>query len=179
MSAEENDTPGDPRRPSSEATPSGRYIPYSGGSAGWFENTGVMKSEQRNNYRYHQEMDLPEVRARQFLRWGTGEERRESGRKRRQFPLNLVLGDRTVAMTSWDLNERGLRLQYTEDLNLTLNGDVTVELLDKQDGKPRVIVDAQVIWVEIGQSTRSVWNAGLFFPYVSAEDTAVLRRFLG
>ena len=49
--------------PAAEETPHGRYIPYSGGSAGWFENSGVLKYERHQNYQFHREMDLPEVRS--------------------------------------------------------------------------------------------------------------------
>ena len=40
-----------------ETTKDGRYIPYSGGIMGWFENAGVLKCEHPNNYRYHEMID--------------------------------------------------------------------------------------------------------------------------
>lgn len=180
MSADKPDTPDTSAvaPATTEATRSGRYIPYSGGSAGWFENSGVLKSESRSNYRYHEEMDFPEVRGKQFLRWGMGTDRREAARRQRKLPINLVLGERSVAMTTWDINERGVRLQLTEDLGLEVGRDLTIELLEVADEASVLTLDGQVIWTEQAGSTRPVWNVGVFFPYVSAEDAAALKSRL-
>ena len=181
MSADKADAPEAPavEPATTDSTRRGRYIPYSGGSAGWFENSGVLKSERANNYGYAEEMDFPEVRGKQFLRWGMGDDRRSSARRQRKLPVNVVLGERTLAMTTWDINERGVRLQFTEDLGLEVGRDLTIELLEEAGGAPRQTLDGQVIWLEQGGSTRAVWNVGVFFPYVSAEDAATLRTLLG
>ncbi len=39
------------------STYKGRYIPYGGGSLGWFENSGVLKCEKGNNYKFHTAID--------------------------------------------------------------------------------------------------------------------------
>lgn len=163
----------------SENTREGRYIPYSGGSAGWFENSGVMKSERRNNYGFHVEMELPEVRRKLFERWGPNEERRQAGpRSRRQLPINVLRDGESTAMRTWDINARGIRLQFTEPPRLSNGDEVSIEVLGGPEGEVRTLLDAQVIWVEELGSTRPVWNVGLFFPYISAESAVVLNEIL-
>jgi len=161
-----------------DSTPRGRYIPYSGGSAGWFENSGVMKSERRNNYQFEKEMNLPEVRAKQFLRWGPAFDRRKGDRKRRTVPINLLKEGSSTALTTWDINNRGIRLQYDTPPALTIGEDVSVELLDASGGKVLALLDAQVIWLEQTGTTRELWNVGLFFPFVSAEIASLLSQLL-
>ena len=157
-----------------ETTPSGRYIPYSGGSAGWYENSGVLKSERRNNYRYYVEMDLPQVRGKQFLRWAT-EAGVRGGGSQREVSLNLVLEGRSVALTCREINERGLRLQVMEDLELAVGGTVTIEMLDAEGGTPTLVLDAEVISLASAGTMRQVWTIGLFFPNVTPEASAILR----
>jgi hypothetical protein len=170
------ETEQDPR--AAEQTAGGRYIPYSGGSAGWFENSGVLKSERHNNYRFHQEMDLPEVRSKQFQRWGPSFDRRGTGRTRRTLPINVLREGRSTPMTTWDINSRGIRLQFSEAPDFAQGDEVSVELLEAEGGKVLALLDAQAIWIEQTGATRDVWNVGLFFPYVSAEASAMLTQLL-
>lgn len=162
-----------------EMTQGGRYIPYSGGSAGWFENSGVLKSERRNNYQYHAVMDLPEVRAKLFMRWGPQEERRGGiPRKRRELPVNLLWEGSSVPMTTWDINNRGIRLQLTEAPSFSEGSELSVEVLGSPEGESRVLLDAQVIWMEEIGTTRKVWNVGMYFPNITAEAAVTLRELL-
>lgn len=158
---------------------SDRYLPYSGGSAGWFENSGVLKSERFNNYRYHVEMDRPDVRSRQFERWGPSFDRRRDIRKRHQLPINLVQGDVRTPLVTWDVNTRGIRLQFTERTNMVVGQDLKVELLDVPEGEPVLTLDAQVVWVEESGATHELWNVGIFFPTMTSADTAVMTEQLG
>jgi hypothetical protein len=162
-----------------ETTAQGRYIPYSGGSAGWFENSGVLKSERRNNYRYQEEMERPEVRRKLFERWGPSEERRQAGpRTRRQLPIHLLREGESTPMRTWDINNRGLRLQFTEPPRLSNGDEISVELLAGPEGEVLTLLDAQVIWIEELGTTRKLWNVGLFFPYISAESAVTLNALL-
>ncbi len=161
-----------------DVTPSGRYIPYSGGSAGWFENSGVMKSERRNNYQFDKEMDLPEVRSKQFQRWGPAFDRRTGDRKRRTVPINLLKEGSSTALTTWDINNRGIRLQFETPPALVIGEQVSVEVLDAPGGAVLAMLDAQVIWLVQMGATREVWNVGLFFPFVSAETASLLAQLL-
>ncbi|HKJ00234.1 MAG TPA: PilZ domain-containing protein [bacterium] len=173
----ESITPDD--SPAADLTEHGRYIPYGGGSAGWFENSGVLKSERHNNYRFHAEMDLPEVRSRQFERWGPAFDRREGAtRTRRQVAINLLREGSATPMITWDINNRGIRLQFHEPPALDQGDSVSVELLEAPDGRVLALLDAQVVWVEAVGTTRQVWNLGLFFPYVSAEAAVTLKQML-
>jgi PilZ domain len=163
-----------------EATQRGRYIPYSGGSAGWFENSGVLKSEARNNYQFQKEMDLPEMRTKLFLRWGPAFDRRQTGvRRRRVVPINLLKQGSSVAMNTFDINSRGIRLQFDAAPTLALGDEVSVEVLNAPGGAVLTMLDAQVIWQEQSSgAAREVWDLGLFFPFVSAESSALLTQML-
>lgn len=156
-----------------------RYIPYSGGSAGWFENSGVLKSEQPNNYQFRVEMDRPEVRSRQFERWGPAFDRRGDERKRHRLPVNLVQGSTRTAVTTWDINTRGIRLQFTEPTDLKAGEQLQVELLDVPEGSAVITLDAQVVWVEESGATHRLWNVGIYFPTMTADDAAVMTDQLG
>ena len=59
-----------------EVTEAGRYIPYSGGTMGWFENSGVLKCEKPNNYLFYTAMESDLIRSKQFERWGENFNRR-------------------------------------------------------------------------------------------------------
>jgi hypothetical protein len=166
-------------RGGSDSTQQGRYIPYGGGSAGWFENSGVLKSEHRNNYRFRQEMDLPEVRAKQFLRWGEAADRRSgSPRTQRKLPINLIQNGASRQVLTQDMTDRGVRLQFMDEANLSEGENCTVELLNPDDNAVLASLDAQVIWVEEERLKRSVWHVGLFFPHPSTEDKAALGKLL-
>ena len=178
MDPSEKDTGKDPEAKVPEQTPGGRYIPYSGGSAGWFENSGVLKSEQRNNYHFDKEMDLPEVRAKQFLRWGPAFDRRQGDRKRRSVHINLLKEGSSTALTTWDINSRGIRLQFDTSPTLAIGEQVSVEILGAVDGSPLALLDAQVIWMDQVGETRQLWNVGLYFPMVSAEISAAVMQLL-
>lgn len=157
----------------------GRYIPYSGGSAGWFENSGVLKSEQPNNYRYHVEMDRPEVRSRQFERWGPSFDRRGDPRKRHQLPINLVRNGVRTAMTTWDINTRGIRLQLADAGGLASGENLQVELLDLPGGQPVLTLDGQVVWAREEGTTQKLWNVGIFFPSITHDEAAQMVAQLG
>lgn len=162
-----------------EVRPGGRYIPYSGGSAGWFENSGVLKSELRNNYGFRAEMDLPEVRTKQFLRWGPSFERRGgTPRKRRQLPIRLLSSGETRELTTFDINNRGIRLQFAEPPGMKVGDEFGVEVLDAPEGSMRIMLQAEVIWMDQASGTRDVWNVGLFFPEISADSAAQLTTLL-
>ena len=164
---------------SADLTPRGRYIPYGGGSAGWFENSGVLKSERRNNYLFHREMDLPEVRSKQFERWGPAFNRREGGpRERRELPINVLREGSSTPMTTFDINNRGIRLQLTEPPDMAIGDELNVELLEAPGGRVLTLLDAHVTWLEQAGATRRVWNLGLFFPYVSPEAAVTLNELL-
>jgi PilZ domain len=163
----------------SEATASGRYIPYSGGSAGWFENSGVLKYERHNNYQFHREMDLPEVRSKQFERWGPAFDRRQGDRRRRELPINVLREGKATGLTTWDINNRGIRLQLASEPAFGKGDSVSVELLDAPGGKALTLLDAQVVWFEQVGTTRAVWNVGLYFPYVSPESGTILTQLIG
>jgi len=178
MDSSDKDAGKAPEAETTEQVPGGRYIPYGGGSAGWFENSGVMKSEQRNNYHFDREMDLPEVRTKQFLRWGPAFDRRQGDRKRRTVHINLLKEGSSESLTTWDINSRGIRLLLETQPALTIGEQVSVEILDQAGGTALALLDAQVIWLNQTEATHTIWNVGLYFPMVSAEISSTLRQLL-
>jgi hypothetical protein len=81
-------------------------------------------------------------------------------------------------MRTWDINNRGLRLQFTEPPRLSNGDEISVELLAGPEGEVLTLLDAQVIWIEELGTTRKLWNVGLFFPYISAESAVTLNALL-
>ena len=95
----------------------GRYIPYSGGSLGWFENSGVLKSERVNNYAFSTVLDGDLVRAKQYVRAGMQTEKRRSQRKEPVQELLVTLKSSTEEQTARvvDLSAEGLKVTYVGD----------------------------------------------------------------
>ena len=87
-----------------ETTSDGRYIPYSGVIMTWYENSGVLKCEAPNGYRFHEMVDAESVRMKLFERWGGGENisRRVSDRHALKRPnkLELVTSYRQKAISA-------------------------------------------------------------------------------
>ena len=163
-----------------ESTESGRYIPYSGGSMGWFENAGVLNCEAGNNYLYYTEMASDRVRSTQFKRWGERFNRRgDRQRFKRMIGVSLTTGRDPVRGTTRDISRHGLRVQFLDDLKLKKGDDVPMKLY--QDEKSNQVVydgKARVVWIERIGKIRPVWNLGLTFEEVGAEQEEKIRALL-
>lgn len=167
----------------SETTADGRYIPHSGGLMGWFENSGVLKCELPNNYRYYTVIDAQSVRRKLFGRWGGGEtvnrrvvERHDSSR---QVNVTLVWGDKRADATTRDFSTHGLRLQLLgdEDPGLKKGDGLQVQIVEGPGAtEPLFDVEAHVMWVTSGGRQRSVWSIGLAFGEISHEVREGLRN---
>jgi len=154
-----------------DTTEEGRYIPYSGGSMGWFENSGVLKCELGNNYLFYTVMASDRVRATQFARHGDHFNRRgDRKRFKRTTGVTIVLGKNMVRGTTRDISRHGIRLQFLEEVNLKSGDQVQIKL--HQDEKSDRIVfesPAQVVWCERVGKIRPIWNVGMTFEELSAE----------
>jgi hypothetical protein len=164
-----------------ENTADGRYIPYGGGCLGWFENSGVLKSEIGNDYTLHTAIDQMAVRRKLFHRWGGDVNRRAALRERivAEVPLNLVWGEHKVAGLTKDFSPLGLRLQFTEDPGLTKGQTVQVHVVAQPKSDETLFeIDSQIMWVSKVGRRSPRWNVGIGFVKLDPEKELHLKAFL-
>ncbi|HUJ75784.1 MAG TPA: PilZ domain-containing protein, partial [bacterium] len=108
--------------------PDGRYIPYSGGSMGWYEQTGIPKVEMANGYLFHTAVDAHVFRAKRFQRSGTVQDKRAAVRitLRNDASVTLQWGGQTHLARVKDLSAQGLRVQILDDV--TINRGDTIQV---------------------------------------------------
>ena len=169
-----------------ETTSDGRYIPYSGGIMTWFENSGLLKCEAPQMYRFHEMVDAAAVRLKLFERWGGGENisRRASDRHvlRRQINLELhTASGEKVVCSAKDYSSHGLRLQLPGvDHPRFSKGDKIRVVIQDEPVAERVLFDiaSQVMWaMEVGK-TEETLSVGIAFMDLSMEKRQALLQFL-
>lgn len=187
-----------PRNPpvpqaASDQLPQGRYIPYSGGSMGWFENQGVLKSERNNGYRFYTVMESEHVRAALFQRWSMVTDKRRARRIARENSINVMMsddaaaetpfridtGDRVIDGTTRDISIYGMRLAFTKAVGLKEGDALKVSLLNSGDGQVLLEVPAVVIWVREEVIVSRVWFVGVAFSDITADTERFLDEFVG
>jgi hypothetical protein len=161
-------------------TADGRYIPYGGGILGWFENSGILKKELANNYKFNTVLDIALVRKKQFDRWGEVQNRRAEDRVRviPEVKVTLIYGKEKREATTKDLSAHGMRMQFLEELSIKKGDIVKVGVHDPVKKKVALEVDANVMWMEKSGKLRAVWNMGIGFPTLSEEQSADLTKIL-
>lgn len=164
---------------SEDMTEEGRYIPYGGGIMGWFENSGVMKSELGNNYRFHELMQSDAVRTTQFQRWGQRTNRRTVDKRyRKDRGVVMLLDDKEVQGTSRDISGHGLRIQFLAEPNVQKGSECHLKLYESESGPEIVEMDARVVWSEKIGKIRPVWNVGMTFTDLSEEQIGKIKPLL-
>lgn len=175
-----------------ETTADGRYIPYSGGSMGWFQNSGVLKCEVPNDYGFHKVMDAERVRAKMFERWGMlGDERHLAGlsqtdrpagvnqqEARGPIPVRLVWDGGALDGMTKDLSHYGMRIQFAEPLRVDEGHAVKAQLLTS-DGDVILEIDSTVAWIKEEVVIRTLWSVGIAFTQITTESESALHEFLG
>jgi hypothetical protein len=160
----------------------GRYIPYSGGSLGWFENAGVPAAEKRNNYQYYTAMDAGTVRAKQYLRSGLLAEKRRAARRNVNGKLFVAVksAQEDKSLRIMDISTHGMRLQYVgDDIALKTSDRVLCRFLDTPDGPTLLALTSTIVWSEKSGKTRALWNFGIDFPLMAEEQLARLKEIGG
>lgn len=164
-----------------ETSAEGRYIPYGGGSLGWFENSGLLKCEKGQAYKFYTAIDTAKVRQKLFERWGNDVNRRMETRFEMQKPTPVTIkweGNSQDA-ESKDISAHGLRLQLLEETNLKIGDKITVHLFKKQDSKEESLeLASEIMWVARVGKRRMVWNLGIGFIDISEEMENRLKEFL-
>ena len=168
-----------------ETTSDGRYIPYSGGIMTWHENSGVLKCEAPNKYRFHEMVDAESVRMKLFERWGGGENvsRRASDRQLLRRPINIELvtssGQKAIS-TAKDYSSHGLRLQLQGDDTIHLSkGDKIRVVIQDGPNSERTLFDiaSQVMWaMEVGKTQATV-SLGIAFMDLSSDTRRSLLEY--
>jgi hypothetical protein len=164
-----------------ETSAEGRYIPYGGGSLGWFENSGVPKCERGNDYKFHTAIDTAKVRQKLFERWGDDVNRRMETRfdVERPTPVKITWEGETHEAETKDLSMRGLRLQLTEDTGLKNGDKITVHVFRRPNFEEEVLtLAAEIMWVARVGKRRQVWNVGIGFTEVDEATGLKLKEFL-
>jgi len=156
----------------------GRYVPYSGGSLGWFENSGVLKSEIPNNYTFYTAVDANMVRSRQYERAGKLINKRRVTRKEIQpeMPIAILHGREAKPAVCKDLSVQGMRfVAINEELTFKKTDTITCRFLDKSE---RVLIElpCTVMWAEKTGRMRTIWNVGVAFPDLTAEQQATIKK---
>jgi PilZ domain len=163
-----------------DTTEEGRYIPYSGGSMGWFENSGVLKCELPNNYLFYTAMASDRVRSKQFQRWGERFNRRgDRQRYKRMTGVTVTLGRQVAKGTSRDISRHGVRVQFLDEVKLN-KGDLVQLKLHESEGSDKVTFEgsAKIVWSERVGKIRPVWNVGMTFENLSEDQSAALQTML-
>jgi hypothetical protein len=159
----------------------GRYIPYSGGSLGWHENSGVASRERRNNYGFHTAIDGELVKAKQYLRSGLRAEKRRSSRRKitEEMPVVLHTDKETKTGRVYDISKHGIRVMYIGDDILLKTGDQAHVRFP--DSKGAIVLDLLSTVVRSWKAgrTRTLWNYGIAFPLMKEDQLAKLIAYAG
>lgn len=164
-------------------TPDGRYIPYSGGLMGWFENSGVLRSERRNGYKFYTMMDAESLRHKLVARWSDGEKvnRRIAARQNvdGRKEVTVAQGPDRVQAATKDFSTHGLRLQIGEALaGLEKGAAVQIGIAANSGASPESLaVGGEVVWVRSAGAKRAVWTFGVAFEEIPHETREQLHEF--
>jgi hypothetical protein len=164
-----------------ETSTEGRYIPYGGGSLGWFENAGVPKSERGNDYKFHTAIDTAKVRQKLFERWGDDVNRRVETRfdVSKPTPVRITWEGETQEAETKDLSATGLRLQLLQETGLKIGDKITVHIFRRPNFEDEVLTLAsEVMWVARVGKRRQVWNVGIGFTEKDEVTEMKLKEFL-
>ena len=169
--------------PDSDFASNGRYIPYSGGTAGWFENSGVLNCQKENNYQFFSVWDSEEVRQKQYHRMGSSFNRRTAkDRSKVRIPIRISWGrgknKRSWEGTSRDVSLEGMRLQFKEELGINKGDIFKLDLLKREGGDPQLELEATIIWSELVGRTRPVFNMGVQFHNMKKEKSIKLKEMI-
>lgn len=160
-----------------EVTEAGRYIPYGGGTMGWFENSGVLKCEKPNNYLFYTVMESDLIRSKQFERWGEHFNRRgDRARVRKELGVTVKVGRSTIRGSTRDISMHGVRLQFFEEFSLKKGDSTHIKLHEGDSDDVFLEFDARVVWSEKIGRIRPIWAVGMTFVEMTPEIEARLRQ---
>ena len=169
-----------------EMTDDGRYIPYGGGIMGWFENSGVMKSEEKNGYKFHTILNADTVRQKLFERWGDSDSINRRATKREvvtelDVKTTLISSSGKYLATTMDFSVHGLRLQLIqEDVGLKKGESIQAQIFkDAERNEIAFDLKASIMWINRTGRRRPIWQMGLGFDNLGFEQSQELKEFFG
>lgn len=156
-----------------------RYIPFMGGSLGWFENSGVTNVEKPSNYRYFTAVDTDRIRAALLERSKATANKRKEPRKRLhpETKVTLLLGKRTFDATCKDFSASGMRLLLADEHEVFRKDEqVTVRVHDKSGRKLLLELLGPIVWANKFGKTRTVWDFGIRFSELSEQQASMVKE---
>ncbi len=144
----------------------GRYIPYGGGTAGWFRNSGVPKSEEGNAYGFHTAIDVEMVLQKRFERLGQDVNRRQANRQLvdGHTPVTLTWERRQFDAIMKDFSDKGIRVRLTEDTGLQSGDLLGVRVHPSEFFQNELAnLDGQVRWIQQVRSDGGAWHIGIAY----------------
>ena len=163
-----------------------RYIPYGGGSLGWFENSGVMACELPNNYKFYQLLNAETVRKTLLERWGeSGGENRRAARRYEVGELHIKAAishqDEDCEARVIDFSAHGLQIQLIltkENPNIFKGSQLILRRFTKQEGGQLDInINATVMWINQTGIREPIWHMGIHFDTLDIHDLPRLSEF--
>jgi len=159
-----------------------RYIPFSGGSMGWYENGGVLKRELKNNYGFKDAIDKNAFRQALFNRWNSGEAstRRVEHRSSIERQLILEIGGKEYEAKTLDISLHGVRAQLEGDVELKKGEEIKVTVLEETGSKnPKLSsLTALTMWVMQVGKRRKLMNLGFGFTSLTEEQEREMKLVL-
>ena len=144
----------------------GRYIPYGGGTAGWFRNSGVPKSEEGNAYGFHTAIDTELVLQKRFERLGQDVNRRQANRQLvdGNTPVTLTWERRQAEAIMKDFSDKGIRVRLTEATGLQAGDVLGVRVHPSEFFQNELAnLDGQVRWIQQVRSDGGAWHIGIAY----------------
>jgi hypothetical protein len=155
----------------------GRYIPYTGGSLGWFENCGVSKVEQPNDYQFFMAIDSDWVVMTQLERSGMRKDRRSTSRHRLnpETLVALIVGEQLHAAKCKNLSASGFGAQVIADLQAVYKSDpIRVQIHDKSGKNLLLELTGSVAWAEKSVQAGTTWTFGIVFPELTPKQSEMV-----
>jgi hypothetical protein len=157
----------------------GRYIPYTGGSLGWFENCGVSKIELPNDYRFFMAVDADWVLVTQLERSGMRKDKRGTARHRLNpvATATLIVGEQPQVAECKNFSASGLCVQVTAELQAVHKGDpIRVQVHDQSGRNLLLEQTGSVAWVESSGPSGTIWTYGIAFPELTPDQAEIVQQ---
>jgi hypothetical protein len=157
----------------------GRYIPYTGGSLGWFENCGVSKVELPNDYQFFMAIDSDWVVMTQLERSGMKKDRRATVRHRLnpETSVALIVGEQPHAAKCKNLSAGGIGAQVIAEVQAVYKSDpIRVQIHDKSGKNLLLELTGSVAWAEKSVQAGTTWTFGIVFPELTPEKAEMVQE---
>ncbi|MDH4224493.1 MAG: PilZ domain-containing protein [Deltaproteobacteria bacterium] len=159
----------------------GRYLPYSGGSLGWFESSGMPASEVPQNYKLYTLFDSAKVRQKLFQRWGKELDRRSETRNnsKKQVGISIQIKKDTFLGVAKDYSMHGMRLQFDKQPPVKLEDDLKVNIHKGNTKDILKTLNAQVVWMTTQGGKKTTYIVGVGFASITDKESKEIQSMFG